>query len=247
MFKKLSLYCAVFFAVLFLTSCKEGEKKNVKGKIIIGTSAIYTPFEFIENGKIVGLNVDLTRTALVKAGYEVEFIDMDFAELIPALTASKIDLIASSNMIKNNEMDKIISFSDTYYTSGLKLAVAYDNGVIKTTDDIKGLVTGAESGTTGVEFLKNAGAEVVEYSNSFDLYNALIQGRIVALLSNSAMTDDYIKRHPEKIKNVGDFIEKTDIRFGISKKNKELLEDVNKALKILKESGEYDEVIKKWL
>ena len=84
--------------VLFvLVLCLNVSAKNSPDKIIIGTSADYPPFEWIDaEGNYVGFDMDLMRMITISEGYEIEIKDLGFDALIPALQAGRVDVIAAS-------------------------------------------------------------------------------------------------------------------------------------------------------
>jgi ABC-type amino acid transport substrate-binding protein len=93
----------------------ELEKVKQAGKIVIGTSADYPPFEFVdESGNMVGFDIDLANEIGKRMGVEVEIVDMPFDSLIASVQEGKIDIsIAAFNYTE--ERDKTVDFSDAYY------------------------------------------------------------------------------------------------------------------------------------
>ncbi|MCF2613277.1 transporter substrate-binding domain-containing protein [Fusobacterium perfoetens] len=81
--------------ILTIGGCKSEnslEQKLDTNKIYkIGTTAEYPPFETLENGKIVGYDVDVIDEIAKKIGIKYECKDMNFDGLISALQSQKID------------------------------------------------------------------------------------------------------------------------------------------------------------
>ena len=86
------------------TSSKETkdllETIQEKGKVVVGMSADYAPYEFHyidENGKDVigGFDVDIANEIADAIGVELVIQEMDFDALVAALPAGKIDLVIS--------------------------------------------------------------------------------------------------------------------------------------------------------
>ena len=78
--KKLLLLIALFS----LSSCFEDKDENVW---IVGTSADNPPYEFIQNGEIVGFDIDFITEIGKHLGKRVEFKNMEFHTLLAALSA----------------------------------------------------------------------------------------------------------------------------------------------------------------
>ncbi len=94
---------------------------------IVGTSADYPPFEWIDsNGNYVGLDMDLMRAIATLEGYQVEFRDIGFDSLIPALQSGKIDIIAAA-MNSTSERAKIVDFTDVYWRADQPIMVKNDS------------------------------------------------------------------------------------------------------------------------
>ena len=66
-------------------------------KIIVGTNAEFPPFEYLDGeGEPTGFDIELIKACADVAGFEVEFVNMEFGALIAALNSGKIDIIASA-------------------------------------------------------------------------------------------------------------------------------------------------------
>lgn len=86
-----------------------------------------------------------------------------------ALEAGNIDVIISALTITDERKQKV-NFSDTYYKSGLSIAVAKDNNYIKTFEDLKGKKVAVQIGTTSAaEVKKIDGVHVKEFDSSADV------------------------------------------------------------------------------
>lgn len=99
----------------------EGAKKyqspeNVdrsKGKLIMATNAAFEPYEYMEGGKVVGLDVDLAQAVCDKLGYELQIDNMEFDSIIVAVTSGRADFGAAGMTVTEDRL-KNINFTDTY-------------------------------------------------------------------------------------------------------------------------------------
>lgn len=107
-----------------------------RGKIVVGTSADYPPYESVDkNGAFVGFDMDIIREVGKRMGLEVEIKDMGFDTLIAAVQRKKIDLVMAA-MQGTAERDKTVDFSIPYNfvkdafltstTADVKMAKAID-------------------------------------------------------------------------------------------------------------------------
>lgn len=105
------------------------EKKDVErtnGTLTVGTNAEFQPYEYYENGKVVGIDIDIMQAVCDKLGMEMKVEDMAFDSVIPAVSTGKVD-IGASGFTVTEERKKNINFSDTYTTSKQVIIVENPN------------------------------------------------------------------------------------------------------------------------
>ncbi|MCX8007919.1 MAG: transporter substrate-binding domain-containing protein [Coriobacteriia bacterium] len=107
-----------------VTEKPAGEIKTLTpGKIIVGSDTAFPPFENVEEGQIVGFDVDLMKAIGEKLGLAVEFKSYKFDALITGLQAgTEFDMVASAMTI-TDERKQSVDFSDPYINSNQSLAV----------------------------------------------------------------------------------------------------------------------------
>lgn len=72
------------------------DKIKTSGKVVVGTSADYAPYEFVDDaGKITGFDVELMEEIAKRMGVELVWTDMPFDSLIAAVQEGKIDMSIS--------------------------------------------------------------------------------------------------------------------------------------------------------
>ena len=85
-----------------------------KAKIKVAISADFKPFEYYdENGELTGFDVDLMNYIGEKIGFDIEFVDMSFDKLIPAVVNEEV-ACAISAITVTEERDSIIDYSREY-------------------------------------------------------------------------------------------------------------------------------------
>ncbi|MCG8402742.1 MAG: basic amino acid ABC transporter substrate-binding protein [Firmicutes bacterium] len=227
----------------------DGQKQAGKPqKLIFGTEPTYPPFEsFDANGKMVGFDVDLIDAINEVSGLEIEMQTYDFKGLIPALEIASIDG-AISAMTITDERAEVVNFSVPYYKSGLCVAVRSDNETIKGFDDLEGKKIGAQTGTTGeMEANTVPNSQVFPFDSIAEAFMDLNNGGVDAVINDYPVTAYYIANKGEgKAKIVGDLRTSEYYGIAIPKQKPEVLEEVNTALKTLKENGKYAQIYQKW-
>ena len=111
------LLIVIMMAVFGIVSCgnKNEVKKDTK-KLVVGTDGVFPPFGYIENGELVGFDIDLIKQIGKDLGYEIEMKVQPFDALIPSLKAGKLDAIISG-MSATEERKKSVDFADEYFKS----------------------------------------------------------------------------------------------------------------------------------
>jgi polar amino acid transport system substrate-binding protein len=118
-----------------------------RGKLTVGTEAAYEPFEFVENGQVVGYGHDILEYMASKLGVQLNQVNLPFQGLLPGLMAHKFDFVATSVGI-NPERAKRFAFSEPVGVVDTVLVVrASDAGMTKP-EDVAGHVVGTQMGSS---------------------------------------------------------------------------------------------------
>ncbi|MEG0919049.1 MAG: basic amino acid ABC transporter substrate-binding protein [Anaerovoracaceae bacterium] len=233
-----------------MASC--GAKEDAK-VYKVAMEPTFPPFDTTnkETGELDGFDVDMMNAIAKDQGFKVEFVNVGFDGLIPGLESGNFDIIASG-MWANEERAKVVNFSDTYYDSGLVVAVKEENNSIKSIKDItKDMVLGGQIGTSSADYIKKAEKEGKIKKGK--IYNGvdtavldLLNGTIDGLINDKPVTQSYMKAKPGKVKIVGEPLNDEKYGIAVAKDNEELLDKINAGLKSIKDSGEFDKLYKKW-
>lgn len=95
-----------------------------KGPVLkVGVCATREPISFIDkDGRVTGHDSELARIISVKLNRPIEFVNMKFMELIPALQSGKIDIILSG-MTANEKRLQSVDFTQPYLDSAQVMLV----------------------------------------------------------------------------------------------------------------------------
>lgn len=93
------------------------------GKLVMGTSAGFPPFEYLnDKNEVIGVDVDIMAAVAKKLDKELVVENMDFDGLIPALNGGKINAIAAG-MTVTDERKVNVDFSNTYFDASQVVVV----------------------------------------------------------------------------------------------------------------------------
>ncbi|NCQ68433.1 MAG: ABC transporter permease subunit [Microcystis aeruginosa L111-01] len=212
----------------------------------VATEATFPPFEFQQGGQLTGFDIDLMRAIGKEADLNIDFRNLPFDGIIPALQARTVEA-AISGMTITAERAQAISFSRPYFRAGLAIAVREDNRTIKNFEDLKGKRIAVQIGTTGaLEATKIPGARVSQFDSAALALQELINGRVEAVVNDKPVTLYAIKQAGLRgVKVVGELL--TEEFYGIAlPKNSPYLQLINDALGRVIESGQYDAIFRQW-
>lgn len=248
--KKWILAAAMLASAACIAGCgssADSESAKENATFIVGMEPTFPPFEFTENDKYVGFDLDLAQAICDKMGVKMEVKSMGFDALIPALKSGQIDMIASG-MDATPERAKQVAFTDPYFFDGYSVVVRKDNTDINGFEDLKGRVVGAQVGTKPVDLAAERGATVKQYDANSQGWMELNSSTCDAVVINTSVALYYLKQGGSNdLKIVGESaVPNNGLAMAISKDKPEQLEKVNKALADIKADGTYAEIYKKW-
>lgn len=241
--KKLINLIGILMMIVLVGCGKEEEQTK---KLYIGTNAEYKPYEYIENGEITGFDIEFMEALAENLGYEIEWKNLSFDGLLPALQTQKIDVVIAG-MTPTEERKKAIDFTDIYYSSAQAILVNEDTYGIKILNDLKGKVVGVQLGTIQ-ETMANEieGVEIKRYNSFTGAILELNNKKIDAVIVGEVVANNYLENN-KKLKLAGLLDERQDgSAIALGKGQQKLISDLNEEIKKMKKSGKYQELINKY-
>ena len=92
------------------------------GTLVMATNAAFEPYEYVENGEIIGIDPEFAKALCDKLGYELQIEDMEFDSIIAAVNSGKADF-GMAGMTVTPERQQEIDFTDTYCTAAQSIIV----------------------------------------------------------------------------------------------------------------------------
>ncbi|MFF2459691.1 amino acid ABC transporter substrate-binding protein [Peribacillus simplex] len=223
------------------------DKVKKDGVLTVGTEGTYPPFTFHDDSdKLTGFDVEIAKEVAKRLGVKAEFKETQWDGMFAGLDAKRFDMIANQVGIDEDRQKKY-DFSDPYIQSRAVLLVHKDNSDIKSFDDLKGK-TSAQSLTSNYNDLaKSHGAEVTGIEGFSQAVQLIGSKRVDATINDKLSYLDYKKQHPDAPIKVADE-EESGVTSGLMfrKDSGKLVEEVNKALKAMKDDGTYAKISDKW-
>ncbi|MGB3435574.1 transporter substrate-binding domain-containing protein [Achromobacter sp.] len=209
------------------------------------TDATFPPMEFVKDGKRTGFDIELVEALAGAMGKKVEWIDIDFKGLIPALQAGRADIAVSAIYI-TPERAKVVDFTDPYYAGGLVVMTKKD-GPVKTLKDLDGRKVSVQVGTKSVNYLKEHYPSVqrVEVEKNQEMFNLVQIGRAEAAVTGKPAAKLFAQSTTD-LTVLNDQITTEDYGIAVPKNKPELTRELNAALQKLKADGSYQAIVNKW-
>lgn len=224
------------------TTAAEAESK---GTLIMATNAEFPPYEYHEGGEIIGIDVDIAKAIAAEMGMEFEIEDIAFDSIIPEVTSGKADF-GAAGMTVTEDRKQNVDFSDPYATA-TQVVIVNDGSEIASVDDLTGKTIGVQLGTTGDIYVEDVeGATIERYNKGFEAVQALTQGKIDAVVIDGEPAKVFVSQN-EGLKILDEAFTTEEYAICVKKGNTELLEGINAAIAKLKESGELQAIVDKYI
>lgn len=253
-FKK--LICVLIISAIGLSMVGCGQTKTMdriekSGKLVVGTSAEYAPYEYhtLVDGKdtIVGFDISIIQEIAKDLGVQLEIVDMGFEGLLGALNSNKVDVVIAG-MNPDEKRRKSVDFSKIYYEAKQGVLVrTEDKDKIKSIADLSGKKVGVQLGTTQEAIAKEQmkDSSLVSLGKIPDLVMELKNKKIDALVVELPVANGYIKNNNDlELSEISVKEESGGSAIAVKKGNSELVELINKSLDRLMTDGSIDKFVK---
>lgn len=169
--------------------------------LTVGANVGNVPWEFQdETGKIVGFEVELVSRIAANLGKTVEFVNIPFNGLFPAVQSGRINAAISSITITPARL-RSLSFTQPYYDSDQALAVSARGGVAGLST-LAGKMVGVDTASTGDQWATANQAryrisDIRRYEGLAPAMLDLQAGRIDGYVSDIPAVQYYIRDKPQ--------------------------------------------------
>lgn len=172
------------------------EDADGKEEIHMATNAQFSPYEYYEGEKVVGIDAEMAAAIADKLGKKLVIDDMDFDAIVTSVQTGKSDM-GMAGMTVTEERLQSINFSDTY-AKGIQSVIVPEDSKITSVDDLSAegasYLIGTQKGTTGDIYAEDDfGAErVMKYASGNEAVQALITGKIDCVIIDNEPAKAYV-------------------------------------------------------
>ena len=215
------------------------------GALTVCTDMPYAPFEYKENGKPTGFDIELVQQVADSLEVDLDVIDVSFDDITSG-TSLNTDVcdVAISAMTITGERARVIDFSSPYFDAKQALVTPRGSGLDELAE-LGGKRVGVQAETTGETFLSDFAPSttmVVPYEDAALLEKAIVSGEVDAAIYDNTVSGQITSTNAE-LKVAREF--DTGEQYGMAVKkdgNIPLLRRINGSLAELRESGVYDKI-----
>ena len=250
--KVLSMTVSAAIMAVTFTACADSSSSSDSksgGSIKFGTNAEFPPFEYVVSkgviGEFDGIDMAIAKQIGEDNNKEAKIENMEFDSLLVALDNGKIDA-AIAGMTVTDERKEKVDFSEPYYNAKQVMIVKEDSNIAKASDmsDKKIVVI---QGYTGETCVKKLGFSYQSFKKGTEAIMELVNGKCDVVVIDSATADKYVKDNKGlKVVEDNKEFENEEYAIAVKKGNKELLDQINKTIKKMKEDGKINELAAKY-
>ena len=231
-FKKLIFVTLIIF---LFTGCR-----NDENTLVMVTEAGFAPYEYYENGDIVGVDIDIAKEIAKELGKELVIKDVAFDSIINEIKSGKADF-GAAGISYSEERAKEVDFTIDYATS--KQVIVAKKGISEIADfDDKRIAVqlGSVADSFVTKNFKNA--TIVRQKKFLAAIEDLKNDKVDLVIMDELPAKELIKPNPSL--TILDQEVFTD-KYGmvVKKGNQKLLDKINNVLKRLIKEGKIDNYV----
>lgn len=223
------------------------------GVLNVGTNPPFAPFEFKDSqGELIGVELDLARAVASVMGMDFQADDMDFAMILPAVSAGSLD-VGASGFTDNEERRQSFDFVNFLY-AGVQWAtqpgadVDPDNACGLTVSVQRTTVSDTDDVRPKSEACEAAGKDpitVLAFDTADNAALAALVGRADAYSADSPVTAWAVERSDGVLEMVGEMFDAAPYGFAVPK-GSPLADAMAAAMQHLIATGDYARILEQW-
>ncbi|MEL0658865.1 ABC transporter substrate-binding protein [Psychromonas arctica] len=247
--KKLSLLIALFAFSFNVAHAKEWKE------IRIGVEGAYPPFSKTEeDGSITGFDIDIANALCAELEAKCTLVKQDWDGIIPALLGRKFDAIIATMDI-TEERQKKVAFTKKYQHIPARFVAIKGVAYEATEAFMEGKKIGVQRATTMDLYISDnfPSAKIKRYGSADEAYLDLKADRLDYVMADSAAIADGLlaKDGGDKFEFVGPKLNDPKwfgygAGIAIRKQDKDLVEQLNKAIDAIRADGTYKTIQDKY-
>ncbi len=251
--KILALMLCLLACLSLLAGCAQSDGKTVgtvkdASKLVVATSPDFPPFENLENGEIVGIEIEIAQLICEELGVELQLESMDFDSVLLGVQAGKYDC-GIAGISVDEDRQKNMLFTNPYCLAAQSIIVPVGSD-IDSKAALKDKSIAVQTGTTAEKYCMDNGYTVLSFANNADAQNALTAGKVDAWviddLTGYEMVGTYNGANGSKLVILDEAMTSEPYAFAFSFGSEELVASINKIMNELVKDGTVADIFEKF-
>lgn len=224
-----------------------------EGKLTIGTSAEYEPFEYMEDGEYKGFDLELAAAIADDLGLDLQIENVDFDTIVPGVASGTKYDAGFAAITATPEREEEVDFTDSYYMDDQAIVTMVENTDITGDNyadalNVEGVKIAVQSGSTAEAFAKEnfPNATLVPFKNATDCFAAVQSDQAVALVTNRSVAAQLVATSFSNEQVIKQISTGEEYSVAVNKDNAALKDAINESIAKLTEDGTVDELMEKY-
>lgn len=221
----------LFMLLIMLTGCGRSENE-----IVLATEAGFAPYEYYENGEIVGVDIDIAREIAKELGKELIVKDIAFDSIIMEVKTGKSDF-AAAGISYTPERARAVVFSDDYAVSK-QIVVVKEDSSITNINQISNKKIAVQLGSVADTYVTEnyKSATIVRQKKYLATIQDLLDGKVDCVAMDELPANEILLQK-DGLKILDGSLVEDSYGIVVRKGNDDLLEVVNRVIKRMQEDG----------
>lgn len=235
--KKVMSLVLIVCTIFFMTGCGKNENE-----LVLATEAGFAPYEYYEDGKVVGVDIDIAKEIAKELGKELVIKDVSFDFVINEVKSGKADFAAAGISI-TPEREKEVDFTIEYTTSNQVVVVKKGSPITKF-DDIKDKKIAVQLGSVADLYVEEnyKKATIVPHKKYLSAVEDVKTNKADCIIMDELPAKEIVKENDNLVILDG-FLFQDKYGMIVKKGNDELKDKINKVLERMKNDGTIDRLV----
>ena len=226
---------------------QEGQKVSNDRQLVVGTSADFAPFSYIDNGVITGFDIELIMEIVRRLDRKLIVQNMPFGTLISSLQLGTIQVIAAG-LTATPERAQHVLFTEPYLENDPLVIVSRKDNPVKSIDALKNKTVTVNQGYTADTYVSSiSDITVLRLPTPPDAFLALTSKRADALVAARKTLQVFFDQYSQdnfilfELPNAQE-----NCALAITPRDPQLRDEIQYILHAMKKDGSLDQLRKKW-
>lgn len=236
-----------FFLCLVTASAYAAPAPTPPIKVVYGFDREFAPYSFeLPGGKPTGFEVDLVEAIFRGRHVNLQFRPLAWDMVMLELSGGEISI--ATGMVRTKQRMNMFLFSDQPSIPGNIRFFAKNRNRVGNNTLLRGQTVSVEKGSYALRLMEQMGGLIIkQYNSKTDAIRALYKDDVIAYCGpeqNAYYTLRKLKF--TGISALGTPLSLSDMYIAVNKDKPEILEMVNKGMRELVQTGEYERLFRKW-